>query len=70
MSVIAAVKSIDGLIRKQVMLRQKKRSLYAGTVTLDPEVISESAQISVYAVRSSQGAASPGFARHKGARLA
>jgi hypothetical protein len=70
MSVIAAVKSIDGLIRKQISLQRKKNSLYTGIVTLDPEVISESAKISVYAVRSSQGPASPGFARQKGVRLA
>jgi hypothetical protein len=70
MAVIATVKSVDGLLRTQMPLKLSKKSLYAGTVTLDPAVISESASLCVYAVRSAHGRSTAGYAKQKGSRLA
>ena len=51
-------------------LKRSKKSLYAGVVSLDPAIITDSASVCVYAIRTRQGAKAAGFTTQKGARLA
>src|SRR5262245_31747936 len=69
LDVLATVISIDGGVRQPISLKQLKPTLYTGTVKLDLTRITESATLSVYAVRAKDGSAS-GFANRKGSRLA
>ena len=69
LEILATVTSIDGGIRRPTILKQKKKSLFGGSVTLDLTRITEAAQISVYAVRS-KDCSSGGFASRKGSRIA
>jgi hypothetical protein len=67
--VLVTLISIDAGIRRSIKMKQQKPDLYVATASLDLKQISESAELCVFAVRTSTGSAK-GFANHKGARLA
>jgi hypothetical protein len=68
-AVVAKVLSIDALMRWPVALKPSKKNLYAGSITIDPSVVSESAHVQVFAVRKVVGNGG-GFAKQKGSRIA
>jgi hypothetical protein len=68
--VVGTITSVDASSRRTIPLQKQKPNLYSGRVKLDLTQITESAELSVFVVRKTNGPGGQGIATHKGSRLA